>query len=112
LLQAERERVDRELKELRAAGDGGDGELSSIDQHTADTGTELFEDERDQSLIDRLERDLEAIERAFKRLDDGTYGISVHSGKPIPDDRLEAVPWAERTVDEQATIEAQERNSG
>ena len=32
----------------------------------------------------------------------GTYGLSVESGEPIPDDRLEAVPWAERTVEEQA----------
>ena len=43
---------------------------------------------------------LDAIERAEKRLADGTYGLSVESGRPIPDERLETIPWAERTADE------------
>jgi DnaK suppressor protein len=33
---------------------------------------------------------------------DGTYGVSIESGQPIPDARLEAIPWAERTAEEQA----------
>jgi RNA polymerase-binding transcription factor DksA len=104
LLREQRERIERELAELRA--DRGDGELSNIDQHTADSGSELFEIERDRSLIDRLEHDLEAIERAERRVEEGTYGVSVDSGKPIPDGRLEAVPWAERTAEEQSRLEA------
>ena len=111
LLEGERERVLRELEELRAER-GDDSELSLVDQHPADIGTELFEEERDQSLIDRLEHDLEAIERAFKRLEQGTYGRSVESGAQIPDARLEAMPWADRTVEEQARLEAEERNAG
>jgi DnaK suppressor protein len=111
LLEKERDRVLRELDELRAERTD-DGELSDVDQHPADVGTELFEEERDQSLINRLRQDLQAIERAFKRLDEGTYGRSVESGATIPDGRLEAVPWAERTVEEQARLEAQERNAG
>ena len=112
LLERERERVLRELGELRAETRDDDAELSVVDQHPADVGTELFEEERDQSLITRLEHDLEAIERAFKRLEQGTYGRSVESGAPIPEARLEAVPWADRTVEEQARLEAQERNAG
>jgi DnaK suppressor protein len=104
LLQRERERIETELRGLRA--DRGDGELSGLDQHNADAGTELFDNERDHSMIQRLERDLEAIERAEQRIEDGTYGISVESGEPIPDGRLEVVPWAERTADEQAAFEA------
>ena len=111
LLERERERVTRELAELRAER-SDDVELSAIDQHTADLGTELFEEERDQSLINRLEQDLEAIERAFKRLEEGTYGVSVESGAPIPDARLEVAPWADRTVEEQARLEAEDRNAG
>jgi len=58
------------------------------------------------SLRDRLA----ALDRALKRLDDGTYGRSVRSGRPIPDERLEADPAAELTVDEaQAQERAQER---
>jgi DnaK suppressor protein len=109
LLERERDRITHELRELGA--DRADGELADVDQHNADAGSELFNDELDQSLINRLRHDLEAIQRAFKRIDDGTYGVSVESGKPIPDARLEVVPWAERTVDEQGRLDAQGRNS-
>ena len=43
-----------------------------------------------------------AVERAEARLAAGTYGLSIASGKPIPDERLEAIPTAERTADEEA----------
>lgn len=84
--------------------------MSVVDQHPADAGTELFEEERDQSIINRLREELDAIARAEERLDEGTYGRSVDSGEPIPDERLEAVPWAERTVSEQARFEAEHRS--
>ncbi len=58
-----------------------------------------------QGLAERLRYELDAIERAERRLADGTYGISVESGEPIPDARLEAIPWAERTAEEQARYE-------
>ncbi len=45
------------------------------------------------------------IARAEARVEDGSYGRSVESGEPIPDARLEAMPWAERTVEEQAAYE-------
>jgi DnaK suppressor protein len=105
LLQRERERIKAELASLRA-GRGNDDDLSHVDQHNADAGSELFENERDQSLINRLEQELHAIERAEQRVEDGTYGVSVESGEPIPDGRLEAIPWAERTADEQSRYEA------
>ena len=103
LLQRERARIENELAALRA--DRGDGELSHVDQHTADAGTELFENERDQSVIERLEGELEAVARAERRIDEGTYGLSVESGEPIPEGRLEAIPWAERTAQEQSRYE-------
>ena len=104
LLRRERERVEHELASLRA--DRGDGELSSLDQHPADSGSELFEVERDRSMIERLRNELDAIERAEQRLEEGKYGLSVDSGQPIPDGRLEAVPWAERTASEQSRLDA------
>jgi DnaK suppressor protein len=110
LLEQERQRIQRELEELRSEK-GAEGELSTLDQHPADTGTELFEEERAQSMITRLEHELEAVGRAMKRLEEGTYGRSIESGEPIPDARLEAVPHAERTVEEQARLEAEERNA-
>jgi RNA polymerase-binding transcription factor DksA len=104
LLRRERQRVEHELASLRS--DRGDGELSNIDQHPADSGSELFEVERDRSMIERLSNELQAIERAEQRLEEGTYGVSVDSGEPIPDGRLEAVPWAERTAAEQSRLDA------
>src|SRR3954462_9960653 len=104
ILGRERERIEQELSSLRSGRE--DGELSNVDQHTADSGTELFEAERDRSMIDRLRSELEAIERAERRIEEGTYGFWVEGGEPIPDGRLEAVPWAERTAEEQGRYDA------
>ena len=98
LLARERSRVERTLARL---GPDRSDELSDYDQHPADEGTELFEEERDEGIADKLEEELAAIERAERRVDEGTYGISVESGRPIPDARLEVIPWAERTEEEE-----------
>jgi len=102
LLARERHRVEQALSRLRREPDE---ELSHVDQHPGDEGTELFEQERDEGLANRLREELGAIERAERRVDDGTYGVSVESGEPIPDERLQAVPWAERTAQEQGRFE-------
>jgi DnaK suppressor protein len=102
LLARERRRLEEALSRLRREPDE---ELSHLDQHPADDATELFEDERDEGIAERLQEELAAIERAERRLEQGTYGLSVESGKPIPDARLEAIPWAERTAEEQARFE-------
>jgi DnaK suppressor protein len=103
LLERERRRVERRLA---GAGEHEDsGELSHLDQHPADYATELFDRELDEGTIDHLREELDAIDRALKRLEQGTYGFSVESGEPIPDARLELIPWAERTADEQARYE-------
>jgi DnaK suppressor protein len=104
LLARERERVERELADIGGRA-GDEDELSVLDQHLGDFATEMFERERDEGLADDLRDQLAAIERAEQRLEDGTYGRSVESGKPIPDERLEAVPAAERTVEEQAAYD-------
>ena len=91
LLQRERTGVSEgKLADLRI---GPNDELSDLDQHLADDATDLFEEERDEGLAERLQEDLDAIARAEKRLEEGKYGLSVDSGEPIPDARLEAKPW-------------------
>jgi DnaK suppressor protein len=102
LLQAERDRIEKALGELVREPDD---ELSHVDQHLGDAGSELYEDERDEGLSDRLREELAAVQRAEQRLAKGTYGLSVESGDPIPDARLEAHPTAERTVEEQSRYE-------
>jgi RNA polymerase-binding transcription factor DksA len=81
-------------------------ELSSADQHPGDSGTEVFEQEKNAALLESIDAELSEIEMAFERLERGTYGKSILSGEPIPDERLEAVPWARYTVEEQARAEA------
>ena len=103
LLARERRRIEEELGRLSPQDDD---ELSNLDQHPADEGTETFEEERDAGIVESLREELDAIERAERRLEEGTYGRSVESGEPIPDERLEAIPWAERTIEEQQRWEA------
>ena len=61
----------------------------------------LYQDEFDAGRARDYEEQVAALERAEARLADGTYGLSVESGEPIPDERLEAYPLAERTVEEE-----------
>ncbi len=61
----------------------------------------LTQDELDAGLSESHRHRLAALEAAEARLADGTYGESVVSGDPIPDERLEANPIADRTVDEE-----------
>jgi DnaK suppressor protein len=97
LLAAERERVEGELVALR----GADPEESDARREPGDlTDESLYQDEFDAGRAQELQRRLEAVERAEERLANGTYGRSVRSGEPIPDQRLEANPTAELTVDE------------
>ncbi len=98
LLGAERARIERALRRLRPEDDGEPAD----EYDPANLASDLYQDELDEGLADRLRGDLAAVERAEARLAAGTYGLSVESGKPIPDERLEIVPTAERTVDEEA----------
>jgi DnaK suppressor protein len=98
LLAAARARVEGELSEIER-----DGALEGTERREpGDVGSEdLYEDEFAEGRREQLREELAAIARAEDRLRDGTYGRSVESGEPIPDERLEVRPWAERTVQEE-----------
>jgi DnaK suppressor protein len=98
LLAAERERIEGALANLAHVDTGEPAD----DVDPANLASELYQAEFDEGLADDLRRELAAVERAEARLAAGTYGLSIESGKPIPDERLEAVPTAERTVEEEA----------
>ena len=95
LLERERQRIERAIADLGPApADGRD--------EPGDGGSEdLYQKEFDEGRAEDLRVELEALERAEARLAAGTYGLSVESGKPIPDERLESLPTAERTVQEE-----------
>jgi RNA polymerase-binding transcription factor len=101
LLAEERRRITRSLDQREPQeSDEPATELQEADQASA-----LYDNELDDSLSDDLRAELMAVERAEERLAAGTYGLSIESGEPIPDERLEAVPTAERTAEEQARYE-------
>lgn len=104
LVARERRRVEARLAEL--IDDVGDeGLLAQQQDGEFDSGSELATESLEVGLVEELQERLAAIERAEARLDEGTYGLSVESGDPIPDQRLEADPLAERTVEEQRRFE-------
>ena len=97
-LAREREGIEDAIAALsendqQAEGEQGEpGELGS---------EELYEKEFDTGLAEDLGNQLAAPERAEARLAAGTYGLSFDSSQPIPDARLEALPIAERTLQEE-----------
>ena len=97
LLQAERERIERSLGGVAHEDDGEPADEFDAANQAAD----LYQDEFDKGVAQDLREQLAALERAEKRLADGTYGLSVKSGAPIPDERLEALPAAELTIEEE-----------
>lgn len=97
LLAAERDRIERALARL-APEDSGE---PADEFDPANSASELYQDELNEGLADDLREQLAAVERAMERLAAGTYGVSIESGETIPDERLEALPAAELTADEE-----------
>jgi DnaK suppressor protein len=98
LLARERVRIEQAIASLNR-----DGPLEASDRREPgdEDSEDLYQDEFNAGRAEDLDRELAALERAEARLAAGTYGLSVESGEPIPDGRLEAVPTAERTVEEE-----------
>ena len=102
LLDEERGRVEQLLEETVSAGRDDRAEANQTGD-MADPAERLTAEETDDAVAVGLRRRLAAIERAEQRIEQGTYGLSVRSGVPLPDERLEADPTAELTVDEART---------
>ena len=101
LLARERERIEQAIASL----DDADGDGVATETEPGERGSEeLYQKELDAGFTEDLAEQLAAVERAEGRLAGGSYGLSVESGQPIPDERLEALPTAERTVEEQQAL--------
>ena len=100
LLAAMRARVLGAAQDI-AEGDDDDGELSNAagDQHLADHASEMLEREVDDSLEENAEQLVHEIDRALAQIDAGTYGTCARCGREIPEERLEAVPYATLCLD-------------
>lgn len=108
-LREERDRLRRDLGLAVADQAGADdqeraGDLSAFPFHIADRGTDTFDDEMETASADRLSRELEEIDAALDRLyrHPERFGICEDTGRPIPLERLEIVPWARTCVQAEA----------
>lgn len=107
-LTEERERLEATLEGLETdveAQKESLSELSVVDEHQGDIGTETFEREKDLSILESVQAALEDVDAAMHRLDEGTYGMCEVCHEPIADDRLEAVPAARFCLEHQAAME-------
>jgi DnaK suppressor protein len=111
LLRAERAEVATLLREteeeVKITEQAPDSPTDSGDE-----GLPLTEEAEEEAVADQLRERLATIDRALGRIEAGTYGRSVLSGKPIPDERLEADPAAELTIEEAKASRLSRRPAG
>ncbi|MET3683624.1 RNA polymerase-binding protein DksA [Alkalibacillus flavidus] len=102
-LLEERTQLQERLKEaddLPALIEESVGELNSLDdQHPGDNATELYERQKDLTMFRHAKEQLEEIDHALAKMDNGTYGICERTGEPIPLERLQAMPTARFTIE-------------
>jgi DnaK suppressor protein len=99
LIRAERVRVQELLDAAEATGQS-DREVGAAHDGASDAAEALTDQNTDDALTASLRDRLAALDRADARLDAGSFGRSIRSGQRIPDERLEADPAAELTVEE------------
>lgn len=109
-----RARLEQELTDLDAADErlraenaGDSGEITSYDQHLGDLATDVQDAGEQAALIEGNERQRRQIRLALQAIEDGSYGTCSDCGRPIPPERLEALPEATRCVDCQRRLEAE-----
>ncbi len=81
-------------------------ELSAYDNHPADLGSETFERSKDLALRQDMEQQLDAVNDALSRMEEGTYGSCKSCGREIPAERLEAIPSTTMCIDCKKSEEA------
>jgi len=103
VLQAEKKRVERQLQNTRErfydVSHSVDNELSTFDQHPADSGAELYEQEAALGFTSSLEATLKQIDDSLAMVDKGEYGVCTRCSQPIGLGRLEALPQATLCID-------------
>lgn len=115
-LDAERRRLEAArtllLADVAPVGTDLDGrdDHAGGHQHTADAASDTLELEVDRSILDAVERELLDIAAAEARIAAGTYGRCESCGRPISEERLRAIPWAARCLDDQAHAEVRDES--
>ncbi|GHO42527.1 TraR/DksA family transcriptional regulator [Ktedonospora formicarum] len=111
-----KERLQVKEKELQESIAGlTEAYPEPVDSSQADEGPQEFEEkavdfletQQEQSIMVNQQALLQQVTDALKRIEDGTYGRCIDCGKPIPEKRLEALPWAARCVQDEEKLEKQ-----
>ena len=106
LLMEERSRYVTSATRLKAEADSLVEEREpgdvQFDEESGEGDTLAVERERDLALSAHARAAVDQIDAALARIDNGTYGICLVSGKPIPRQRLNAIPWAAERVEHKA----------
>ena len=112
----QRERLLELREELSRIQRGMEGDQRNRGEEQGDTqpdsgdeSQDMFNREMDATIGEQAGQRLQDVERALEKVDEGTYGLSDESGEPIAKGRLEAVPEALRTMDEQQSFERERR---
>ena len=114
-LEEMRESLRSQIQQIEQDYDPESGAASEgygVNNHPADDATDLFDRQRYRAIENDLSEELRAVEQALERIENGTYGICVVSGEPIPIERLEARPAAATLVEYQDEYDRQERGAG
>jgi RNA polymerase-binding protein DksA len=106
LLLEKRREILGDVGSMESEAFKGGNNLSNMPIHMADVGTDNFEQEFTLGLIESERQFLRDIQEALIRVDEGTFGICLGTGKPIPRVRLEAVPWAKYTIEYSRLLES------
>ncbi|MER3416985.1 MAG: transcriptional regulator [Gemmataceae bacterium] len=91
--------IDQLSQEALRSSQGGTGNLSSVPIHMADLGSDNYEQEFTLSLLENQEVALREIQAALNRIAVGTFGYCEECNKPIPKERLKAIPYTRYCVD-------------
>jgi DnaK suppressor protein len=99
-LEAKRKELQESIADLTEAHPTPVGAVEASDgpQDFEEVAVDFLETQQEQSLLVNEQALLAEVERALKRIDQGTYGKCTNCGQPIPEKRLEALPWASRDV--------------
>ena len=96
---------DQLIRQMNGLAKESAQEMAGYSLHMADSGTDNFDRDFALSLLSSDQDAIYEIEEALKRIEKNTYGICELTGKAIPRDRLEAIPWTRFTVQAQAQLE-------
>ena len=97
-----REHILKEVQQLKAEACE---EVPNYSMHMADAATDSFDRDLVLGLASFEQEGLYEIDAALKRLEDGSYGVCELTGKPIPWERLEAIPWTRFSLEAENQLE-------